>query len=546
MTTYLRLRTGSVGALRRGHTAGAADQPRVPAGSPEGGQFGEGGGGDGSVRDLVAREGRNPDAVRAKAEHRISEVIGGNTEGETIVDLGGIAPELAGVVADRVEAFAGEFPGVAAGMDGIIASMDMENGTLAQVDRSERWGSPAILLNEDHWASTDAFNAALLKDSGAVMSAQGVIDHELGHVLSYSAPDHGSEGSRAIWTDTTGISSYAESNPHEAFAEAFSLRQSAEADGRTEYLLDKTLQADMNDAIAEAKDRTASVAAAPRPPTDVAVFLKDHSEHLCTGYPARAPGRAAALARVVARGKVAYSEDQARDDQGRWTSDGGGGSSTEKDVTHYVEQLYKGEKVLVPADQVATLLDELAARAADAKEAGEQAPNFNLCDVSVEGANLFCSDSFGIERQDMPQLAGDVIPGSPADIEHPGEGNIDGTAAFITALAGEGVTFTSETVPAQYLKATQNELNGAKVGGIMGAIESGKLDPLATPIFVSKENYVLDGHHRWAGAVGAEYADGKPDEDIRMAVTKVDMPILDLVAFANQWSKDYGIAQAGV
>ena len=41
-------------------------------------------------------------------------------------------------------------------------------------------------------------------------------------------------------------------------------------------------------------------------------------------------GRVAALERVLHRARVAYSEDQPRDDQGQWSSDGGGSSEGEK------------------------------------------------------------------------------------------------------------------------------------------------------------------------------------------------------------------------
>ena len=35
---------------------------------------------------------------------------------------------------------------------------------------------------------------------------------------------------------------------------------------------------------------------------------------------------------------------------------------------------------------------------------GGKAPNFNLCNVSVTGSNLFCAESKGIPRIQMPQL----------------------------------------------------------------------------------------------------------------------------------------------
>jgi hypothetical protein len=173
---------------------------------------------------------------------------------------------------------------------------------------------------------------------------------------------------------------------------------------------------------------------------------------------------------------LAYSPDQPRTEEGRFDfANGKAATKGEgKDVTHYVEQLYRGEKVLVPADQVDTLVHELGVRAHEARAAGEQAPNFDLCDVTVEGANLFCSDSFGIERHDMPQLKGEAVPGSQADLEHPGGGEIDASADFRAAVEATGAKVEDDRVPAQILKATRSELNGGKVGGMANAIAAGK------------------------------------------------------------------------
>jgi hypothetical protein len=73
-------------------------------------------------------------------------------------------------------------------------------------------------------------------------------------------------------------------------------------------------------------------------------------------------------------------------------------------------------------------------------------------------------------------------------------------------------------VPAQILKATQSELNGGKVGGMANAIAACKTEILGRSIFESKDNYVLDGHHRWAAGVGVEYANGVADNEIMMHV----------------------------
>ena len=57
--------------------------------------------------------------------------------------------------------------------------------------------------------------------------------------------------------------------------------------------------------------------------------------------------------------------------------------------------------------QVATLITRLGEIAKDMVAKGEKAPVFNLCDVTVKGTNLFCVESKGIPRVEMPQLTDD-------------------------------------------------------------------------------------------------------------------------------------------
>jgi ParB-like chromosome segregation protein Spo0J len=65
-------------------------------------------------------------------------------------------------------------------------------------------------------------------------------------------------------------------------------------------------------------------------------------------------------------------------------------------------------------------------------------------------------------------------------------------------------------------------------------------DPGSGEIFVSKDGYVIDGHHRWAAQVARDYEDGKGG-DLNMKVRVVDMPIMDVLKEANSWADDFGI-----
>ena len=60
------------------------------------------------------------------------------------------------------------------------------------------------------------------------------------------------------------------------------------------------------------------------------------------------------------------------------------------------------------------------------------------------------------------------------------------------------VNVTKLNILATKLKKSQKELYGYKVKGIAGSFTSpDKLKPL----IISKDNHIIDGHHRWAAAI---------------------------------------------
>ena len=179
---------------------------------------------------------------------------------------------------------------------------------------------------------------------------------------------------------------------------------------------------------------------------------------------------------------------------------------------------------------------------ADAKAKGEKAPNINLCDVTVPGTNLYCDDNLGIPRDQMPQFKGKPIPGTPAaDMPLNKDGEVDTEPLFKKMLEDKGITVTQTEVPADKLKATQSELGGDKVVGMMGALEKDPNHPGITgPVYVSRDGFVIDGHHRWAAiaAYNAKYS----DKQIPMKTQVVDMDIKDAIPMCNKFAEDMGIA----
>ena len=156
---------------------------------------------------------------------------------------------------------------------------------------------------------------------------------------------------------------------------------------------------------------------------------------------------------------------------------------------------------------------------------GKEAPTFNLCNVSLKGTNLFCADSKGIERVKMPQL------------------DKQQTKDFLKYLKKQDYEVTKEKQFASHLRATQNELNGAKVAA--GAEKIRENDGKVKSIIISKDDYILDGHHAWAAKLGLDAADNILDNDTKMRVSRVDISITKLLAEAEKFTGGKGHKDVG-
>lgn len=179
----------------------------------------------------------------------------------------------------------------------------------------------------------------------------------------------------------------------------------------------------------------------------------------------------------------------------------------------------------------------------DAVQRGKKAPSYNLCDLGA-----ICHDNKGISRINMPQLSGKPMPGSQADaLPRDKDGDVDGKEYFGRYLVdSKKYTVTEEDVPVASLKATQNELEGAKVAGIYAALQDPKSQAYReiknSYLYISSDNYVLDGHHRWAALLADAYRRGNI-AGVTIKVKRIGAPISVLVEVANKWAADFGIQQ---
>lgn len=198
----------------------------------------------------------------------------------------------------------------------------------------------------------------------------------------------------------------------------------------------------------------------------------------------------------------------------------------------------------IERQQISTIIDKLAELGKQAKEKGEKAPNFNLCQVTVPGTNLYCDGNKGIPREDMPQFKGTPEPGSPADkLPKDENGEADTEEFFKEMLNKQGIKVSEPTeVPADRLKATQSELVGPKVAGMSKVLADPNhpaYEKITAPIYVSNDGYVLDGHHRWAAIIAHNASN--PDNQIPMKVRVIDEPIVPLVKRSNSFAEAMGI-----
>lgn len=204
--------------------------------------------------------------------------------------------------------------------------------------------------------------------------------------------------------------------------------------------------------------------------------------------------------------------------------------------------------------EAVTMIDKIAADINKARETGEKAPNTNLCVVTVPGTNLYCDGNKNIPRDQMPQFRGKPEPGSEADkMPRDKNGEVETSHIFDQMLEKEGIGISEPTpVPPDSLKATQSELVGPKVIGMMGVLDKDcnnqKCDEkdqqdyknITDPIYVSNDGYVVDGHHRWAAI--SSYNLKNPDRQIPMNVRVIDDKIDSVIPKANKFAQDIGIA----
>lgn len=87
-----------------------------------------------------------------------------------------------------------------------------------------------------------------------------------------------------------------------------------------------------------------------------------------------------------------------------------------------------------------------------------------------------------------------------------------------------GVKSHFDKVAAKDISPSQNEINEDRVDDVIKDIKEGSITK--TPIVISQDNFIVDGHHRWAA-----YKKYQPEKKLKVLV--VELPIHDALAVAS-------------
>jgi len=134
------------------------------------------------------------------------------------------------------------------------------------------------------------------------------------------------------------------------------------------------------------------------------------------------------------------------------------------------------------------------------------------------GTHGICKNDLGIPREYMPQFTRRDAPFDQTPLKR-----------FRTFVKrAYGIKTYETTKPAKDLHPSQGEISRARVEGL---IEDDLIHNMEIPIVISKDNYIIDGHHRWA-AFKVE-APTKP-----MKVIVIDAPVHDVLGMAIAWGAE--------
>lgn len=143
----------------------------------------------------------------------------------------------------------------------------------------------------------------------------------------------------------------------------------------------------------------------------------------------------------------------------------------------------------------------------------------DITELKVEGTMMFGDEGMGIARKDMPQIPSKERDNFLSDIEK-----------------SDGITFEKEKIDPTTLKPIQKEVSGSRAGKIYDKYNDEGDIPKSERILISKDGYVVDGHHTWAASVA--FAFDKPGTEL--PVYRLSVNAKEALAVSLKWAKDNG------
>jgi hypothetical protein len=131
-------------------------------------------------------------------------------------------------------------------------------------------------------------------------------------------------------------------------------------------------------------------------------------------------------------------------------------------------------------------------------------------DLCVGSKNI-CKGDLGIPRKYMPQFA------SKKELQ-----------TFLSFIRkAYHIKSHKETRKAKELRPSQGEISRKRISDLIKEPHA-ILKKINVPLIVSKNNYIVDGHHRWAA-----YRLKRPEKPLPVIV--VDAPVRDVLGIAVAW-----------
>jgi hypothetical protein len=173
------------------------------------------------------------------------------------------------------------------------------------------------------------------------------------------------------------------------------------------------------------------------------------------------------------------------------------------------DAIFAGKHPMVEKENVSAFL----------MSAAKRTDHPDLTEISVEGTLLYGDEGMGIARKDMPQIPGKERARFLAEIE-----------------AEQGVTAEKEKVDPTTLKPIQKEISAARSGAIFNKFREDGAIPKDERILISKDGFVVDGHHTWGAAVA--FAFDNPGTEL--PVYRLSVTAQEALDISLKWAADNG------